>query len=359
MMETAKFEIVGKTFDRPSVEFSPERYVCYRASRSIKIDGDLEKPEWQSAEWTAAFVDIEGRDGSTPHLETRVKMLWDNEYFYVGARLEEPDLWANLTERDSVIYQDNDFEVFIDPDGDTHSYYEIEVNALGTIWDLMLLKPYRDGQRVAINTWNISGLKVGVHLDGTLNDPSTVDKGWSVELAIPWKALKESAPRIASPSDGDQWRVNFSRVEWKHRVVNGRYEKEKDPETGTVLPESNWVWSPQGLVNMHYPEMWGYVQFSSRISGTGKDVFRPHPDEEAKWALRNVYYSQKSWFLNHGSYSSDIDELALEDEGPAGYSWPPFIAVTPSLFEAIICAIDGSKTMHIEQDGKVWISTKE
>ena len=56
-------------------------------------------------------------------------MLWDDQFFYVGAELEEPHVWATLTERDSVIFHDNDFEVFIDPDGDTHLYYELEMNA--------------------------------------------------------------------------------------------------------------------------------------------------------------------------------------------------------------------------------------
>ena len=85
-------------------------------------------------------------------------MLWDDAYFYIGAELEEPHVWATLTEHDSVIFHDNDFEVFIDPDGDNHEYYEFEINALGTYWDLLLPKPYRDGGK-ADNSWEIPGLK--------------------------------------------------------------------------------------------------------------------------------------------------------------------------------------------------------
>ncbi|HQI44441.1 MAG TPA: hypothetical protein PK949_10040, partial [Dysgonamonadaceae bacterium] len=63
------------------------------------------------------------------------------------------------------------------------------------------------------------------------------------------------------PSAGDQWRVNFSRVEWHTNIENGKYVKKKDPVSGKPLPEENWVWSPQGVVDMHRPEMWGFVHF--------------------------------------------------------------------------------------------------
>jgi hypothetical protein len=47
-------------------------------------------------------------------------------------------------------------------------------------------------------------------------------------------------------------------VEWQHQVVDGRYSKIAGK------PEDNWVWSPQGVVNMHVPEKWGYVRFIVR-----------------------------------------------------------------------------------------------
>ena len=147
-------------------------------------------------------------------------MLWDDTYFYVAALLEEPHVWGTLTKHDSVIFQDNDFEIFIDPDGDNHEYYELEINVLNTEWDLFLKAPYRDGGP-AVNEWEIPGLKTAVHVEGTLNNSSDTDKSWSVEFAIPWKVLAEYSHRPAPPLDGDQWRVNFSRVEWKHEIVDG------------------------------------------------------------------------------------------------------------------------------------------
>ena len=109
---------------------------------------------------------------------------------------------GTLDKHDSVIFHDNDFEVFIDPDGDNHEYYELEINALNTTWDLFLPKPYKDGGR-ADNGWEIPGLKTAVHCRGTLNDPSDEDQGWDLEIAIPWAC----APRVRqSPRSAAHWR---------------------------------------------------------------------------------------------------------------------------------------------------------
>ena len=232
----------------------PRRYVCHRAAEQIVIDGLLDEPSWESAPWTDAFVDIEGTDKPQPRFRTRAKLLWDDEALYIAAGLEDPHVWGTLTEHDQVVYYDNDFEVFIDPDGDGCEYYEVEVNALNTIFDLFLVRTYDDGGP-ALHGWDLMGLRTAVHVDGTLNDPSDTDAGWSVEMALPWTALAEAAHRPAPPDADDVWRVNFSRVEWQQRVVNGRYEKLPD------TPENNWVWSPQGEIKMHAPEHWGYVKF--------------------------------------------------------------------------------------------------
>jgi len=234
----------------------PRHYVCHRATSAVVIDGRMDEPAWGDAPWTEFFADIEGGDMPRPRFTTRAKMLWDDNNFYIAAALEEPHVWGTLTQRDQIVYYDNDFEVFIDPDGDTREYYEIELNALNTVFDLFLERTYIDGGP-ARHEWNLEGLATAVHVDGTLNDPSDRDRGWSVELALPWRALAEYAHKPSPPRDGDMWRVNFSRVEWQHRVVDGRYEKVPD------TPENNWVWSPQGLINMHLPEHWAYVVFST------------------------------------------------------------------------------------------------
>ena len=158
------------------------------------------------------------------------------------------------SEHDSVIFRDNDFEVFLNPSGDGLNYFEFEINALNTGWDLFLPKPYR-ARGKADNSWEIPGLKTAVAIDGALNNPAGLDRGWTVEIAFPWTAFASRAP-VTRPKPGDTWRVNFSRVEWQAVVRDGRYLK----VAGTK--EDNWVWSPQGEVDMHIPSKWGYVLFS-------------------------------------------------------------------------------------------------
>jgi hypothetical protein len=245
---------------------SPRRTAVYRTATPLAMDGRLDEPAWRAVRWSDPFVDIEGAGQPAPRFETRLKMLWDDEFFYFAAEMEEPDLWGTLTERDSVIYQDNDFEVFIDPGNDTLDYYELEVNVLGTEWDLRLTKPYRAGGQ-AIDAWDITGLEVGIDARGTINQPGDEDDGWTLEIAMPWPVLAEFAPEQRRPRAGEEWRVNFSRVQWHLDVEDGRYVKRLDPGTGKPLPENNWVWSPQGAINMHIPERWGYAEFSDVVAG--------------------------------------------------------------------------------------------
>jgi hypothetical protein len=326
----------------------PRHYICYRARRPLAIDGRLDDPAWADAAWTEEFVDIEGDVRPRPRFRTRAKMLWDDEYFYVGAELEEPHVWATLTKRDSIIYHDNDFEVFIDPDGDNHNYYELELNALNTVFDLRLEKPYKDGGTALID-WDIAGLKTAVHVDGTLNNPYDVDRGWSVEIAIPWRSLAEYAGCACPPRDGDRWRVNFSRVEWKVVIENGRYRKV--PNTR----EDNWVWSPQGVINMHRPETWGYVQFSTAKPGRAR--FRPDETFPARMELTRLYYAQKEFYEKHQRWANDLRELGWIPRNLPGCE-PPVLTLTPEGYLASMrCQTrDGKRyTVHIRHDSRTWV----
>jgi hypothetical protein len=326
----------------------PRGYVCYRAPGPITVDGKLDEPAWRAAPWSEPFVDIEGDRKPAPRFRTRMKMLWDDQCLYIGAELEEPHVWATLTRHDAVIFHDNDFEVFLDPDGDSHLYAELELNALNTTWDLLLPRPYKDGGR-ALDAWEIAGLRTAVHVDGTLNDPRDRDRGWSIEIAWPWRGLKELTARAVPPREGDQWRINFSRVEWDHEIVGGKYRKIKG------RPEHNWVWSPQGVIDMHRPERWGYLQFSTAPPGTAR--FRPDPADGVRHLLHRIYYAQRDYRQKYGTWARSLAQLGLGGLRHPALAGPPELETTASLFEArAVLRGPGGKTQrwHIGSDARVW-----
>lgn len=272
----------------------PDGYVCYRTAGKLKIDGKLDEASWKAAQPTSTFADISGEGFAKPKYETHAKMLWDDEYLYVAATLKEDDIKARLTQRDTIIYYDNDFEVFLDPDGDGHNYFEIETNARGVIFDLMLDKPYRNGGNFMLQ-WDCPGLKLAVHCDGTLNNSKDTDKQWTVEMAIPYKAL---ALNFDNPlKAGNYWRINFSRVEWLK--VGGR--------------EENWVWVPTGKIDMHMPDRWGFLYFSDNTVGQSQEVFKYPYNMAAYKLLWAMFYAQQENYAKEKRYLHSKGSFLLTD----------------------------------------------
>lgn len=282
-------------------------YVCVRAAGPVEVDGDIDKPVWRSVPWTDDFADILGPQKPRPRFRTRAKMMWDADFLYVAAELQEPHVWGTLTEKNAIIFHDNDFEVFIDPDGDHHNYYEFEMNALNTIWELTLVKPYRAGGPAVLGT-NLTGLKSAVRIDGTLNDPTDTDRRWCVEIAFPFAALAPytGAAQSCPPVDGDVWRLTLSRVEWLVDIIDGAYVKVPGRR------EDNWLWTPQPAVDAHRPWTWGYVTFAA---GDAQGA-RPFSDPawQAKMLLMDIYDAQRQTNLP----ADALQDLGLSTDGVAG-----------------------------------------
>ena len=259
-----------------------KNYVCRRTTRPPAMNGRLDSPAWQRAERSPRFVDMV--TGLPAFFGTQAAALWDDEYLYVGFWIEEPFVRARLTERDSLIFQESDVEVFIDG-GDC--YYEFEINALGTIYEVFFIwkdafgrfdpvewdvlrrtaltfggdydrRPesfwrgtHPRGLRWAFLDYDMPGLRWAAHVDGVINDDSVVDKGWTVELAFPWSAMKWLANgRSLPPKDGDEWRVFFGRFEALR--AGGQ----------AISPQPAWAWNAHGVYDTHRPEQFTRVRFS-------------------------------------------------------------------------------------------------
>ena len=266
-------------------QWRPATYIAYRAVDSIVVDGQLDEASWIRAPNTRSFVDIEGDREDPPDEQTRVKAVWDDTHLYVAAILEESKIWGTFTERDAPIYaEDNDFEIFLDVNGDGKDYIEFEINALNTVYDL-----YRPNKASPLEiSWDIEGLKTAVGVKGTLNKNGDEDDYWTVEIAWPMSSLSEHADGApVPPRGGDEWRIEFPRVEWP--LADSSDVIQKAPGASA----ENWTWTQQGLVDNHWPEAWGFLHFSETPVGQAR-----HTDE-----LREL----RSPYLTVDAQRGDID----------------------------------------------------
>jgi hypothetical protein len=168
------------------------------------------------------------------------------------------------------------------------------------------------------------------------------------------KALEEGAIPKRPPLPGEQWRINFSRVQWQTEIVDGKYQKIINPDTGKPFPEDNWVWSPQGVINMHYPEMWGFVQFSAQDVNMGMEQFDFQAQENVKWALRQIYYKQRAYKRQHGSFATNLALIEADTIAFNKHLFIPSLEVTATMFKAYCTDTSMGIVWHINHEGKVW-----
>jgi hypothetical protein len=324
----------------PEILPYPKAHPVYQlgAGETIKVDGILNESAWAETGWSTNFVDI--AFGPTPRFATKFKARWTGTTLYVGYFLEDPQIWANITEHDEVIFYDNDAELFIDPDGSCASYKELEVNALATTWDLILDRPYIDGgsAKYGPGKWDMPDLKAATQVYGcTINDPTTGPcSHWTLELALPLDSyvVNDTVAR-SPPVPGDLWRWDFSRVEWHVTQTDQGYQKVLNTAA------DNWVWSSQGSINMHLPERWGYLCWlDSRVN-----VSQCRKDDTwgIRQALAAVYYASHQFSAVNGYDTSNVTQLGLPQavlDGSLG-TQPPTItvdALSPYGFNASVSA---------------------
>ena len=326
----------------------PKSYSTRFTKKAPVIDGRIDDQEWELAEWSDQFVDIEGDLKPAPFLPTKVKMLWNDSCLFIAANIREPHIWANLTKHDAIVFHDNDFEVFIDPTGSTHKYYEIEVNALNTIFDLYLAKPYRNRGAASIG-YEVAGLRSAVQVLGTVNNPNDIDSGWTVEMAIPFRGLT-TGNGFKPPDEDAMWRINFSRVQWDTDIIEGRYVKRKNAN-GKNLPEHNWVWSAQGAINMHMPERWGYLEFK-KIEKSTENLKLRYAEQQKRY-LWLLYYKQKQFQNTNGHYAATLKALGFDHSEISINERPNYLQLktTNGFFSATITG--SSMSWSINEEGLV------
>jgi hypothetical protein len=181
---------------------------CRWASARIKVDGFLDEVAWDDAEELTNFAVFWQK--RAPKTATKARLLWDNQYLYFCAEMEDADLFALVTEQNGMTWEDDVFELFFKPSADKLAYYEFQVNAANTPLELFFPSRGAGGYRRFAPVTKL-GMEAAVRLQGTLNKWEDTDKGWTVEGRIPWTAFKPTGGR---PEAGDKWRFALCRYDY-------------------------------------------------------------------------------------------------------------------------------------------------
>lgn len=321
----------GPLWTRWPVPSSPV-LAARRTATPPVVDGKPDEAAWREAAWSTAFMDMV--DGSPPWLRTEVALLWDDKALYVAVRMEEPWLEARIAERDGPVYRDPDFELFL---AGKNAYWELEVNARNTVYDVfwiwrdaldvatapkvsaaptvshgfdparwnaatrrvMLLSGIGEhrhprGERAGFIDEDLHGLRVAVDASGTLNNNADTDKGWTVEMSIPWEALRDLDTDMAlPPSPGAVLPMNLSRFVSRNAQ-------------GAALPPlrpTAWTLTRHGVFDSHVPERFARVVFTeggqAGLSGLPeKDELRAFLAAHLSAADRLVLGEDAEAFLN-------------------------------------------------------------
>ena len=259
-------------------------YIAKKISSPIVIDGNIKKEIWQHANWSKRFVDMVTGDAGMYNTQTAI--LWNDTHLYIAFMAEEPFIEAKQTERDSIVFLENDLEVFIDG---CDCYYELEVNAANTVYEVFFIwkdafsrgnkfdipmfdvhhmqaytfggdydrtgssfwrGTHHRGIRWAFTNFDMAGLQTAVKVNGTLNDNSDIDEGWSLEIAIPWSSLQILANgRSTPPSIGDVWNMFLGRFQ---KLMAGGNE---------VQPHPAMALNSHGIYDTHMPDKWSRIKF--------------------------------------------------------------------------------------------------
>jgi hypothetical protein len=167
-----------------------------RREGTIEIDGKLTEPAWRSTAAASILFCFRLPDVRRNPPAT-CRLLWDDQYLYAGYDIPDTDIVAQRFVRDSTSYLWDGVEIFLLPKPETGAYLELGVTATGGINDQLCLKHTAQWGSILLPTNDVTGLKAAVMCRGTPNDSGDTDKGYSVELAIPFDqvpGLTEAPP---------------------------------------------------------------------------------------------------------------------------------------------------------------------
>ncbi len=209
-----------------------------RAAQAPTIDGKLDDEAWRAAQPVTLLFPWSSQTGAKQ--KTTVRLLWDDQYLYLGYACDDTDIVALYEAHDDPTYRDDAVELFINPKPAQSFYYGMEMNARGVLYEYFFAWP-----KLLLARYDFAGVRLATHIRGTLNLSTDTDQGWSLEVAIPWRNFEELGGPMP-PKPGDVWTANLNR--WDGREPNRRL--------------SVWSDSAQPQPNPHNPARFGKLIFA-------------------------------------------------------------------------------------------------
>jgi len=242
--------IIGSLLMRTGFAQSGASYTAERRIDTIVVDGKINEASWANAANTSAFTVWDGTPAPVS-LQTTAKMVWDDQYLYIAYSCSDPDVYATYTGRDMHLWEQDNFEVFVTVPGTT-GYVEAEGSPKGAIWDGLFTNVFQGPG----GSYTIAGLQVAGQVNGTLNNSSDQDVGFSAEVRLPFADIYQGVPG-GHPVNGTQLRLNLNRINWNTPATQGG--------PGATGSDTYYAWSPvPGTgVSFHRPDKFGTVTFST------------------------------------------------------------------------------------------------
>ena len=217
-------------------------YICNKIDNDFSLSGRLDHPAWKEAQPIKLNDAISGEPG---RFDTEVRVLYSDNYLYVGFRCEDDYIWGRVKEHDGAIYDEECVEVFLNPAGILHQYFEINLSPKGVGYEANILNSRMpeqpDNEFSAFPEWNPKDVHTAVSVEGKIDVPGK-GQGWTAEYAIPFKEIYGATN--VPPRPGDVWRVNFYRID--------------SPKKGQ---REHYAWSKTERAAFHLPWRFGYLKF--------------------------------------------------------------------------------------------------
>ena len=231
----------------------PAAFECRWADTPIKIDGKADDEAWKHAQVIDHFYLPWLKQPRAARTKTKARLLWDRDYLYFFAEMEDSDLFADVIEYNGQTWKNDVFELFFKPARDKPGYYEFQVNAANTIMNVFFPRREAGGYERFKNE-GVFHLGAKVVLDGTLNKRDDKDKGWSVEGRIPWTDFLRSGGR---PEPGENWTFALCRYDYDIHF--------QEPELSTCAPLKS-----QTHADFHHFEDYAALKFIGPNQATSR-----------------------------------------------------------------------------------------